>query len=799
MHDEQDVLTPAEDLFERYYSEKLWAWIPAVYRDEDGLADNPDVLRGIVEILARQAATARRSMDRLWEDAFIDYCDDWTISYIGDLLETRLVHELNRRGRRVDVARTIFYRRRKGTMPVLELLTRDIAGWQGTVVESFRRLARTRHGLDPEPMLLEGPITGTPPGGWARVTSVRGGERVDGPFDEYAHTPDFRQLRGHLGRYNIPKLNVHLYRLSPFEVNFATPTNLEDGRFTFDPSGRDIPLFSPDQRPGADEWRPPLEWEFPAPISCHLLGAAFYQISAELIDDLVNRGLNPNAAEELSGYTKIVFKDEARLRLSISRLGQAAAIIALFDALLANAITPESPKSRLLPNPIQRDPTAVAVATGAAQLAEPFEHQRIVSGSLLDWGTSLLASLPDEKELVIDPERGRFWFRAEPPEPVWVPVYHYGFFGDVGAGTYDRRDTVVTENVTVFPNGGDSNPGPVALNVPASPISGIFQVDDNKTYAADGDFTGIEQLTLQAANQRRPYIRRSIAAGGEWIFAAEPKVAVPPGEPKPESNYRQLTIDGLWLGIDQLGLLPALAPCPPLAATLVLDGVFDRVTIRHCTLDPGGEHARLDPDECRPIPFVRLLIRGNIEELIVESSIVGPILEDDVAGDPGTIQKLTVRDSIIQSLEEMTLPAIRTSLGEIEMDRTTVFGAIETNRLFASNSLIQGLIQVTDNQNGCFRFSATNDDPSARLPQQYESHLFAPRVPTHYFVSRRFGDAGFAQLSHIAPEVIRRGAENRSEMGAFNHELEAIKRDDLNAKFDEFMPFGLIAQSINET
>ena len=73
---QQDPLAPARDEFERYYTEKIWDWIPAVYKDEDGLADNPDVLRSVVEILSRQAAFARRSIDRLWEDAFIELCDD---------------------------------------------------------------------------------------------------------------------------------------------------------------------------------------------------------------------------------------------------------------------------------------------------------------------------------------------------------------------------------------------------------------------------------------------------------------------------------------------------------------------------------------------------------------------------------------------------------------------------------------------------------------------------------------------------------------------------------------------------
>jgi hypothetical protein len=85
------------------------------------------------------------------------------------------------------------------------------------------------------------------------------------------------------------------------------------------------------------------------------------------------------------------------------------------------------------------------------------------------------------------------------------------------------------------------------------------------------------------------------------------------------------------------------------------------------------------------------------------------------------------------------------------------------------------------------------------LPQQFESHLFAPAVPNHFFASRRFGDPGYAQLSETAPVEIVRGGENRSEIGAFNRELASIKLDDLKAKVNEFMPFGLIAQYIIET
>src|SRR5437588_5645769 len=104
----------------------------------------------MVNRIGAQAAILRRSMDRMWEDQSIETCDDWVISYIADLLATNLVASLDARGQRVDVAKTIYYRRRKGTVAILEEIAADITGWNARVVEFFRRLGRTRHNLDPE-------------------------------------------------------------------------------------------------------------------------------------------------------------------------------------------------------------------------------------------------------------------------------------------------------------------------------------------------------------------------------------------------------------------------------------------------------------------------------------------------------------------------------------------------------------------------------------------------------------------------------------------------------------------------
>ncbi len=68
-----------------------------------------------------------------------------------------------------------------------------------------------------------------------------------------------------------------------------------------------------------------------------------------------------------------------------------------------------------------------------------------------------------------------------------------------------------------------------------------------------------------------------------------------------------------------------------------------------------------------------------------------------------------------------------------------------------------------------------------------------------FFTSRCFGQPGYGQLSERVPVELRRGAENGSEIGAFSKLINPIKLDGLQAKVEEYMPFGLIPIFIQET
>jgi hypothetical protein len=770
----------ANDNFQAYFAEKLWEMIPAFYRDEDGLAENPGVLRSIVEVVAEQATYLRRSSDHLWDDQFIDLCNSWAIPYIADLVGTRLVSSLNQRGQRVDVAKTIYYRRRKGTLRVLEELISDIAGWEGVVNEEFRRLARTFHGLDPAPAPFAGRFTETPPGGWADLRRPRGSELTDGPFDEYAHSADVRKQRGTDGRYNIPKIAFYLYRIPARRLTGVVPLQGPNNKaFTFDPSGRDIPLFmrrSRGENFDWDQWRSAREWELPAPMHCRVLGHAEYLISEALVLDLItNQGLNPAAARDLRKLRNITITTEAKLRDAIAVLNAALQAAPVIQAILKGALVQDCGKSVLLssyvsPGSLLTKSIRVETTPGGEVTSD-----RITSGNLSNFtGTAA------NKRLIIDPELGRLLFLGAPPPANLKVNYHYGFSGDLGAGSfdrsayyrrqykpnerypednypddYDRRAFSQTPTTPVLTNSAAIT----AANIDAGTANtiGATEIGDSSTFGPASNKSGIQNTIVRAKNFERPYLRLA----SSWILDTGGSLTA------------FLTLEGLWLG--GAGNF-----------SLVLRGDYERVTIRHCALDPGGINA-----QGNPILPVNVVVEGAIRKLLIDRSITGPI---GIQG-AGVIEKLIVRDSIVQSINPLFVPAINLPTVDVEMFRATVFGAMSVDRLNASEVLITGLANVTDTQNGCFRFSAAQR--GSRVPHPYESYFIDDT--NHFFTSRRFGQPGYAQLSLTAPPGLLRGAENGSEIGAFSSLLNPIRFDGLRAKVDEFMPFGLIPVFIFET
>src|SRR5215213_5763471 len=138
--------------------DRLYELLPAVYRQRDAERSRP--LQALLRVIGEQVDAVEEDISQLYEDWFIETCQDWVVPYIGDLIGYRPVHEVGEPGDvgtpeaqqlnkilipRREVANTIRYRRRKGTLPLLELLARDVAGWPARAVEFYKLLGFTQH------------------------------------------------------------------------------------------------------------------------------------------------------------------------------------------------------------------------------------------------------------------------------------------------------------------------------------------------------------------------------------------------------------------------------------------------------------------------------------------------------------------------------------------------------------------------------------------------------------------------------------------------------------------------------
>jgi hypothetical protein len=262
-------------------SDKLYGLLPAVIRERDAAEGEP--LRALLGIVETEFDAIDDDIGQLERDAFIETCEPWVIPYIGDLVgniplfdesrvrdagtATELFPDLTGPSltapvalrSRADVAKTIYYRRRKGTLAMLEGLARDVTGWSAHAVAMFALLAWTqwvRNHLRPQ-------AAATPD-----LRSVERVGRIGGPFDSAMHTVDVRAPVQDEGWYNIPNLVFFLWRLGAFPLAPATARRLGaagDFRYHFSPLGNSAPLFSRARAPTAET---PLanELSVPQPI-----------------------------------------------------------------------------------------------------------------------------------------------------------------------------------------------------------------------------------------------------------------------------------------------------------------------------------------------------------------------------------------------------------------------------------------------------------------------------------------------------------------------------------------------------
>jgi hypothetical protein len=820
------------DLYEERYADKLWTLVPAAYRAADSQTiDGDGPLRELLERIGASIAVVRRSIDRLWEDQSIETCDGWVIPYLAELLATNLVPSMDERGQRLDVANTIYYRRRKGTVALLEQLAHDVTGYETRVIEFFRRLTRNRHSLDPaigrpaddpDPTgalalqrleRLTGLLTGTPAGGWADLRNPLGASLVDTAYDEYHHRVDVRIGRGALGWYGIPKIGFFLWRTVALAVDRATPVPVAGcpGHYAFDPTGRQVPLFSAAARGGNDygeNWVPIGVWQLPMPLT----GALWDAITAEHL---------PNPGP-------IAYPD---------------------------------PNATLWPSSLSVTPTGTGDPLTVAQVK-------------------------------VWPEVGRFAILAGAPPDVEVG-YHYGLFSRIGAGPYDRRQAGVSVPVDPKPviaiDGGSAIALPNALA--ATGPAGSVVIRDGLTLTTVGPAgspaTPIDSVTVRAVDEKRAVIRVA-PASQPWTFTGaatststlrlegillsgtdvvlrgrfrEVVISCCTLDPGTSGNLRTpattygTSVDGrdlapvtVWvegevssLVVDRSitgpirtrtgGLIETLSATNSIVQGLASESAGTLTALR----DADGMFSALNHkrDELstwlagRLSPAASAVVAAHADHTGVSAADAALVVADLQAVVDGTLiwtasrfADHPLRDSSAAAV--LTPPtgaalaalnlellaeayplaladaAVATDAGLVELSRCTVLGPAYVHRLECSESILDDVVRVRDAQDGCLRFSAWSSDSA--LPRRYESVQIAAGSPI--MVSRRFGEWGYAQLQDGAdsailggntggPPSLLTGSHDGSEMGLYCRDAAAIKDRSLLIKLKEYLPIGL--------
>ena len=226
---------------------KLFDLLPAVYRLKDAqVAASQQLSRGPLEsllaLIEEQLAVVANDLDQLYDDQFIETCAPWVIPYIGDLIGYQPVHGMAPAvaSPRAEVAHTISFRRRKGTVLVLEQLARDVTGWGAHAVEFFKVLATSQYMNHIRLCNYYAPDL--------RHWQVQA--YMDTGFDATAHNIDVRRIAVARGRYNIQNIGIFLWSLGSYSLTRvpATPSaSNSTGKpqcFRFSPLGRDVPLFT---------------------------------------------------------------------------------------------------------------------------------------------------------------------------------------------------------------------------------------------------------------------------------------------------------------------------------------------------------------------------------------------------------------------------------------------------------------------------------------------------------------------------------------------------------------------------
>ena len=707
--------------------DRLYDLIPAVYRMRDAAQGYP--LQSLLRVVGEQVSVVEHDISGLYENWFIETCEDWVVPYIGALVGYTPVASgpltvSGTRGKarerimipRREVANTIRFRRRKGTLKLLVDLAEAVASWPAVAVEFYRRLAVTQN-INHLQMAR------------GRTAELRDGDALlalDGPFDEMAHVVDVRRPNSihSQGAANIPSVGVFVWRLRQYSITQSPAYCYEEvsaNCFLFSPLGHDQPLFV-DPNVGAAAAGPDLA--VPRPIT--------------------RRGFERREIDEPTG-------------------GQSSGV------------------------PFYYGPGgSLCLFTGPS--LTPVPATKIVPADLSDW---TYRPLPDT--YAVDPQLGRILLPpATGRRPsLWVS-YTYGFSADMGGGEYSRTLSQPPD-ATFYHVGRDATYRRIGDALTAwrqqAPADAVIEIVDSNVYAepVSANLVKGQTLELRAANGARPVVRLlgwQTAAPDDLMISGDAGSwcvldgLVITGRPMQVSGsisgvaIRHCTLVPGW------GLDCDCSPTRPSEPSLEVVGAAQCVTIEHSIVGA----IQVERDEVEVDPLILRISDSIVDATNTERVAIGAVGKL-CAYATLTLERSTVFGQVQVHMVQLATNSILQGHVSICRRQCGCFrfcyarpGSRTPRRYECQPDLVENAI--------------ANEAARAGMTQaQRDALIAAARLRVEpKFNSTRYGRPQYCQLSAECAAEITSGADDQSEIGGFHDLYQPQRAANLRQRLNEYTP-----------
>lgn len=744
---------------------RLYDLLPAVHRTRDVAQGEP--LRALFDILQEQYDALEGDVDGLYENLFIETCEEWVVPYLGELLGVPSLHEVrsDEYSLRAFVANTLRYRRRKGTVPVIEQVARDLTGWPARAVEFFQLLGWTQY-------MKHDRLHRT------ACPDLRRGDALEllgGPFQDAAHTVEVRRIATETGRYNIPNLGVFLWRLRghAFERLEALPaSDPADGRYHVAPLRRDTPLYNT-ARTEREITSLAREHEVPGPLRRRPLWAELQAIRDPEVED-----------------PEVWFTDRRPFRVYLDGTEIEPAEIAvcdLSDHPDTGAWRRPSGDLRVLLDPV--------LARLSLAESDPATQVRVTCafGSPGNYGGGPYSRAASHADLGVDAFSWRIGVLRDTGSSYEQPqARELKDDNDLLVDSYPGTVASLADAVAAWNAWSAAHPG----------ATGLIILLDNSSHAGDLD------IELRDGS-------RLVISAGQWLDD-EPELDQDGRYSWPVSRLiregRRAHVHG-DLSITTPDASGAFEP----SSRLVLDGLLLEGGI---TVEP-GDLGSLLLAHCTQVPELGGVVvrcgatddtKNDELDLVLDHVVCGPVLAETEA-----VDSLVIQDSLVDATASSDPVALDAGMSRGQLRRSTLLGAARLRSVQASDCIFEGALSAVRKQIGCVRYSYVPREsdtprrfrcqPDLALSQRraepdwtdlsdLEQQAEATRIANQQrpvLTSRDFGHPAFGQLAASTSEHVLRGAETGSEMGFLSALDGPLREANLRAILDDFLPFGLEA------